>query len=251
MQLNTSWEKVSGWYEESTGKSGNYYHREVVLPNVLRLLGLNKASRLLDLACGQGVLARAIPKETEYLGIDLSVSLIEEARKLDNNRKHSFGVADVTGKLPIRSSNFSHAAIILALQNISHPFKVIKNASEQLMTDGKLVIVINHPCFRIAKLSCWQIDKEKMIQYRRIDGYMSPTRAEIESSPFDKKDNVKTISFHYPLSAIIEMLTDNGFAIGAIEEWVSPKKSEGKMAKMEDKARSEFPMFMGIVSYRR
>jgi hypothetical protein len=44
------------------------------------------------------------------------------------------------------------------------------------------------------------------------------------------------------------MLIDNGFLIERIEEWVSPKKSEGGMAKVEDSARAEFPLFMAIVA---
>ena len=42
------------------------------------------------------------------------------------------------------------------------------------------------------------------------------------------------------------MLTDNGFLITNIEEWVSPKKSEGPMAIIEDRARNEFPLFLAI-----
>ena len=42
------------------------------------------------------------------------------------------------------------------------------------------------------------------------------------------------------------MLLDNAFVIKKIEEWISPKKSEGKMAKIEDEGRKEFPLFMAI-----
>jgi hypothetical protein len=44
------------------------------------------------------------------------------------------------------------------------------------------------------------------------------------------------------------MIADNGFLIERIEEWVSPKKSEGVMAKVEDRARAEFPLFMAMVA---
>jgi ubiquinone/menaquinone biosynthesis C-methylase UbiE len=252
MQKNTSWEPVSEWYSEMVGAEGDYYHKQVILPNVLRLLKLQRNSKLLDLACGQGVLARVIPKEVEYLGLDLSTTLIEEARKNDQNPNHSYGVTDVGKELPIRASGFSHVAIVLALQNIKHPFNVIKNAARHISPKGgKLVIVLNHPSFRIPKHSDWEVDKLKQIQYRKEDSYMSHIEIPIDSSPFDKVNNQKTWSYHYPLSVYCEMLFDNGFLIETIEEWVSPKKSEGSMAKIEDKARNEFPLFMAISSCRK
>ena len=248
---NTSWEQAGDWYNKVVGVGGHYYHEKIILPNVLRLLNLQKNSRLLDLACGQGILARAIPAEVEYLGLDLAANLIDEARKVDTNLKHKYGVADVTKELPIRFSGFSHVAIILALQNIKHPFKVIKNAATHLDKGGKLIIVLNHPAFRIPKHADWEVDRQKLIQSRKEDAYMSALEIPIDSSPFDKKNNVITWSFHYPLSAYSEMLFDNGLVIEKIEEWISDKKSEGAVAQMEDKARKEFPMFMTLVSSRK
>lgn len=248
---NTSWEQAGDWYNKVVGTGGHYYHEKIILPNTLRLLNLQKDSKLLDLACGQGVLARAIPEDVEYLGLDLAPSLIEEARKNETNSRHRYGVADIAKELPIKYSGFSHIAIILALQNIKHPFNVIKNVAKHLNKDGKFIIVLNHPSFRIPKHADWEMDKQKQIQYRKVDSYMSSLEIPIESSPFDKNKNVTTWSFHRPLSAYSEMLLDNGLVIEKIEEWVSDKKSEGGMAKIEDNARREFPMFMTIVSCRK
>ena len=113
------------------------------------------------------------------------------------------------------------------------------------------MLILNHPSFRIPKHADWEVDRVKKIQYRKVECYMSPLEIPIESSPFDRINNVSTTSFHYPLSAYSEMLFDNGFVIEKIEEWVSPKKSEGGMAEVEDKARKEFPLFMAIVASKR
>lgn len=246
MQKNTSWEMIGDWYNETVGEKGSYYHQKVILPNLIRLLELKKNSKLLDLACGQGILARTIFDDVEYLGLDLAPNLIDEARKLDKNPIHSYGVADITKDLPIRNSGFSHAAIVLALQNVKHPFNVIKNSAKHLQTNGRLVIVLNHPSFRIPKHADWEVKEGK--QFRIVDNYMSHLEIPIDSSPFGQKNNLQTWSFHYPLSAYSEMLFDNGFVIEKIEEWVSDKKSEGGMAAIEDKARKEFPLFMTIVA---
>lgn len=241
---STSWEKVGGWYKSLVGKQGHYYHQHVIIPNVLRLLELRDDFSVLDLGCGQGILASAINQKADYTGVDLARNLIDEARVNDKNPKHKYIVADITKEL-----NFNYRVdritLILTLQNIRRPFFVFKNISKLLRNDGKVVMVINHPCFRIPKHSDWLI--EKGVQYRKVDSYMSNIEIPIDSSPFDKRDNKVTWSFHYPLSTISEMMFDNGLCIEKIEEWVSDKVSTGGAARMENHARKEIPMFMAIV----
>jgi ubiquinone/menaquinone biosynthesis C-methylase UbiE len=250
-----SWQKVAPWYNRITNEGqGHYYHQHVVIPGVLRLLELNIKSqisniKLLDLACGNGVLAKAIPNNVEYLGIDNAPSLINEAKRTDHNPKHKYLVADITKPLiPLEAKGSltgTHATIILALQNIPNPSKVFQNASFHLLTRGPLVIVLNHPAFRIPRQSSWGIDESRKIQYRRVDKYMSPMDIPINMNPSDRNSQV-TMSYHFPLSDYSKMLKDAGFVIDLIEEWTSDKESEGRAARMENRSRSEIPLFLAI-----
>ncbi|HEX8923247.1 MAG TPA: class I SAM-dependent methyltransferase [Patescibacteria group bacterium] len=242
---NTSWQGVGKWYGQIVGEKGHYYHQKIILPNVIRLLGLKEGEKLLDIGCGQGILARSIPENIEYTGIDLAPNLIEEAKRMDKDRNHIFKVADATKELNYMEV-FDKAAVILAVQNMEKPFGMIKNAYKALKKGGRLVMVINHPAFRIPKNSDWGVDREKRIQFRKLWAYMNPIKIPIESNPFHGEKSETTWSFHYPLSAYTEMIHDNGFLIENIEEWISDKKSEGGAAAMEDKARKEIPLFMAI-----
>src|SRR5258705_953134 len=56
----TDWGKVAEWYDDLVGDSGSEFHREVVLPGVVRLLAPAAGERVLDVACGQGVLCRLL-----------------------------------------------------------------------------------------------------------------------------------------------------------------------------------------------
>lgn len=244
---NSSWQRVSGWYNKTVGDEGHYYHQHVIMPNVKRIFNLKPKESLLDLACGQGVLERNLDKEIEYTGIDLASNLIREANGQKINPGHKFLVADVSKDLPINKNDFDAGAIILALQNIKKPFGVIRNFAKHLKKNGRLVIVLNHPVFRIPRHSSWDDDENDRIQYRRIDDYMSPLEIPIVAHP-GKRESENTWSYHYPLSAYSEMLFDNGLVIEKIEEWVSDKKSTGSNAKVEDRARKEFPLFMAIVA---
>jgi ubiquinone/menaquinone biosynthesis C-methylase UbiE len=250
---STSWEKVGKWYDESVGEQGHYYHQSLIIPHVLKLLDFKDPAScsLLDLACGQGVLGRQIPNETTYVGIDSAISLIKAARHYNKNPLHQYLQSDVTQKLPITKTDFTHASIILALQNIEHPQQVLKNVSSHLQVGGKLIIILNHPCFRIPRQSSWKVDAENKIQYRRIDRYMSSMTIPIQMHPGKGGSSPQTVSFHHPLSAYSSWLKEAGFTIDLIDEWCSNKVSEGKAAKMENRSRAEIPLFMAILASKK
>ncbi len=244
--MDTSWQKSSSWYKKAVGDEGHFFHQQVVLPNSLRLLHLQPDSTLLDLACGQGVLARTIPAIKSYTGFDLSSSLVKAAKKLNRHPNYDFFTADVTQSLPLKNA-FSHAAIILALQNIDLPQAVIANAAKHLAPNGLFLIVLNHPCFRIPRQSSWEIDSANKIQYRRLNRYFSPLKIPIRTNPSLGERSPLTWSFHQPLSAYTQMLSQNGFVIKELEEWTSTKESLGKAAKMENRGREEFPLFLTLL----
>jgi SAM-dependent methyltransferase len=247
---DSSWENSQKWYNDIVGPQGHYYHTQVVLPNTLRLLNLNLNSTLLDVACGQGVLARAIGKVQHYCGYDLSSSLINEAKKLNKIKSFKFFVHDATRPLDPSLGLFSHAACLLALQNIPSPIDVFKSISVHIESGGKFVFVINHPSFRIPRMSGWIIDEKKKLQSRRIDAYMSHQKIPIATHP-SQPNTQNTLSFHYPLSYFCDALKNSGFYIETVEEWCSNKTSTGKMATQENRARKEFPLFMAIVAIKK
>lgn len=259
---SNSWNKVSGWYNKITANGGHYFHRQVIIPNVLRLLNLepqsiqHKASyNVLDLACGNGVLAKSLPKTVKYTGVDSAENLIKKAKLEDKNYSHKYLIADVTHPLSL-TEQFTHAVIILALQNLDRPEKAIENAYKALNSNGYLLIVINHPMFRIPRQSSWGMDDARKIQYRRIDRYITPMAIPVNMNPSDRNSEI-TMSYHYPLTDYTKMLKAaglpagrQGFVIELIEEWTSDKESFGRAKKMEDRARAEIPLFMAIVAQK-
>ncbi len=70
----------------------------------------------------------------------------------------------------------------------------------------------------------------------------------IQAHPSKGKDSPVTWTFHHPLSSYFQWLNATGFTVETMEEWVSTKESEGKNAKMENRSRAEFPLFLTIVA---
>lgn len=247
---DTSWETSSSWYDKIVGAKGHYYHQQVIIPGILRLLEAEKTSQphLLDLACGQGILARHLPKGMKYCGIDGSASLIESAKRYGQKGTHQFLVHDLMNAIDLPSKDFSHATCILAVQNLAQPTALFSTASAYLRKNAPFIIVLNHPCFRIPRQSGWGVDEQKKLQYRRIERYMSSLKIPIQTQPSKQTSSEQTWSFHNPLSYYTAQLKQAGFVLDQIEEWCSDKKSVGKTAAMENRSRQEFPLFMTLIA---
>lgn len=244
---DTSWQKVAGWYKNIVRDDGHYYHQHVVIPSSLKLLNLAKDSSVLDVGCGQGVLTRYIPKDIEYYGIDNARLLIDAARVVDKNPHHQFFISDATKPFSFEKKDFTYAILMLSLQNMEYPELVIKNISSYMRIGGKLLIVLNHPSFRIPRQSSWGIDEQNKLQFRRINRYLSPLKIPITAHP-GRQQSALTWSFHHPLSDYSTYLYNAGFCIEKIEEWSSDKESVGKASKMENRSRAEIPLFMAILA---
>lgn len=244
--MEKSWDSSKEWYSSCVGEKGHYYHQSVVLPNSIRLLG--KVTSLIDLGCGQGVLARQLPSDVEYVGVDQSKELISEAKRMSKDK--TFIVADVCENFPLEKTDFDGGCFMLSLQNMEQGEKAIANAAKHMKKMGKLLIVLNHPCFRIPRQSDWGFDEKMQLQYRRMNGYLSAQKIPIQTNPGKGSASASTMSYHHSLSDYFMWLNKAGFAVAKMEEWISDKKSEGARAKIEDRARKEFPLFLALLAIK-
>jgi ubiquinone/menaquinone biosynthesis C-methylase UbiE len=244
------------------------------MPNLLRVLDPRPSETILDIACGQGFFSREIAKTgAKVVACDIAKELIDLARKhqdqgKDKNIDYHVSAANVLGFCP--SGSINAAIIVLALQNIEDISGVFHECAKVLKSSGpsglgsRLIIVLNHPAFRIPKHSSWQWDEPAHAQYRRVDAYMSDTRERIDMNPgttlspsHDQKDNMSkkdknfTVSFHRPMQVYFKALAKAGFVVTHLEEWISHKQSDaGPRAKEEDRIRKEIPMFLMIEAGR-
>ena len=97
--------------------------------------------------------------------------------------------------------------------------------------------------------SGWEFDEKKNVQYRRVDAYLTSYRSAIAAHP-GSAPHLKTFSFHRPLQSYVYELAAHGFVIDALEEWISNKKSTGRRADAENRARTEIPMFLALRARR-
>ena len=106
---NNSWQKVNKWYGKITEGEGHYYHKNVIIPKLLKIISENPKSKIVDFGCGSGILGRSLNKSTKYTGIDLSEGLIGIAKRQDRSNHHEYFVADASEiKLKDNEKNCSY-----------------------------------------------------------------------------------------------------------------------------------------------
>jgi ubiquinone/menaquinone biosynthesis C-methylase UbiE len=144
---DTSWEAVAGWYDKLLEGEGTY-QKELILPNLLRLMDLKKGHSVLDLACGQGFFAREFAKLAgTVIGADASKALITIAQKNSPNSL-AFHVASADSLSFLKDRSVDKVAIVLALQNIENVADVLRECARVIKKGGSLYIVLNHPAFQ-------------------------------------------------------------------------------------------------------
>lgn len=244
----TSWDKVSGWYADLL-KDDDTYQSKVILPNLLRLMDLQKGEKVLDLACGSGYFSKEFSKTAKVVGVDLARGLVEIARK--NVPNANFFVSSAEKLDFLSDKSISQIVINLAIQNMANPHLVFKECARVLKSGGSLHLVLNHPTFRIPKKSEWGWDEAQKIQYRRVDAYLSESKEKIQMHP-GAAPSVHTYSFHRPLQYFFKTLGNQNFYVNRLEEWTSNRKSqEGPRAKAENTARKEIPLFMYLEAIKK
>ncbi|MCI0438429.1 MAG: class I SAM-dependent methyltransferase [Chloroflexi bacterium] len=246
-----SWDHVAPWYDSLVSDGGTDFHQAVIIPGVLRLLQLRKGERVLDLGCGQGVVSRAMQRAgAAVTGVDLSPRLIEAARQR-SPKEIQFVIGDARRLDFAKDAEFDAAAWVLSAQNMDSIDRAFVECGRVLRVGGRIVVVITHPAFRIPRQSRWRLDEASKQLLREVNVYLNPLKIPIDMKPFKTPKRAITWTYHRPLHAYVNGLAAAGLWVNALEEWASHKASQpGPMARAENRARSEFPLFLAIRAVR-
>jgi SAM-dependent methyltransferase len=248
-RVATSWDAIAAWYDGWVGHQGSRYHREVAIPALLELLQPRAGERILDIGCGQGVLAPYLAAHgASYTGLDASARLIALARRRHAN-SGKFLVADAAGlaQVPtLRPSSFDACVFLLSIQDMAPLSEIIASAARMLNEKGRLVLLLPHPAFQVPRQSGWGWDERRKLRYRRIDRYLSPLAV-----PTGRDERRLLRRFHRPLGDYVSALGASGLVVRKLIEvpghWANAPPEQRVAA---ERALSEFPLFLGLLALR-
>jgi ubiquinone/menaquinone biosynthesis C-methylase UbiE len=242
--MKTDWDNVASWYDTHL-EGADTYQAKVITPNLLRMLAVKKGETVLDLACGQGYFSRLIAATgAQVTGLDLSKDLIAMAKEKSPTIFYSVASSESTG---LKKESVDSVVTVLAFENIKKIDETVAEIQRVLKKEGRFILVMLHPAFRIPQHADWGFDTKKELQYRRVDKYLSEIKVDIELNPHKGGKGVTSTTFHRPLQWYMKIFKKHDLAVTSMEEWISHKKSgAGPRQKAEDAARKEFPMFIAL-----
>ena len=218
----SDWDAMAAWLDNKHQDEGDLWHRALIDPPVLRLLGDVAGLRVLDLACGNGYLARKLAgRGAHVVGVDRSGGLIDLAQRRETRdpRGVVYHVADAAYLDALEDDSFDLVACHMALMDIDNAAGALREVARVLRAQGRFIASLSHPCFDILNASAWVVERMAfdVTVWRKIGRYREIARSEcpwmIGPSTFHH-----TPAYHRPLSWYFRAFRSAGLAVTALEE---------------------------------
>jgi 2-polyprenyl-3-methyl-5-hydroxy-6-metoxy-1,4-benzoquinol methylase len=212
---------------------------------VLSAIGDTHGLAVLDAGCGEGYISRILAeKGAKVTGIDFSAELIKAAKthELSAELPVTFDVGSVNS-LPYDPGTFDLVLCNHLLNDLADPAQAIREFARVLTGDGRIIILMLHPCFynKHAErdqpgnnlLTAAYFQARSITQNFEVDGLQSPA---------------PNTTWLHPLEFYTTTLQEAGFAITSLTE---PHPSE-QLLRSDDWWRTSFtrPLFILMVAQR-
>ncbi|MDQ2902348.1 MAG: class I SAM-dependent methyltransferase [Ktedonobacteraceae bacterium] len=211
-----SYDDIAEWYDRYLQARPVY--DEVILPNLLELVGACQGEDVCDLACGQGWVARTLARRgARVTGLDLAPNLLALARR--SEEQEPLGIVyhegDAQRADPLSDSSFTGCVCVMALTNIPDLTAVFQTVRRILKPGGWFVFAIPHPCFETPHAQWVPLPDPEHALARLVSGYFDE-RHWFSSNPDGARGRVG--EHHRMLSTYLNTLSAAGFILERVIE---------------------------------
>lgn len=219
--LRNSWNEKADDWQIQVGDEGDRNRRQNSDPFLWDFLGKNLENKcVLDAGCGTGYLSRKIAQQRALVtGVDISDNMITIAKELaQKNTLPGTYIADSISSLQeLETSFFDIIVSNYVLQDTPEIDKVLQAFHRVLKDDGRVIIVITHPCFPQSDFT--NVREDNSVHFKWTQSYLD-VRKIIEKPWGHFKSDF--IFYHRPLSYYWKTFRDCGFIVTKFDE-PSPK----------------------------
>jgi SAM-dependent methyltransferase len=212
------WDALAKWRDHRMGEGGDLWHRALIDPSLLALLGSVRGRRVLDVGCGNGYLTRRFRRRgaTRAVGVDASLASIRLARRRE--AAHPSGAEFVQGDAArlarFEAGTFDRIVANMAFMDIRDAAATIREMGRLLAPGGRLVFSINHPCFDVDDRSTWLVEHPPYRESisRKVENYRRERPVRVPWKISDT-ETAYTTAYHRTLGTYSRYLHDAGLAI--------------------------------------
>lgn len=220
------WDQKAQFWDELHGDEGNLFHRQLIGPAVERLLHLRPGERVLDVACGSGVMARRLALlGARVTATDYSPALLERARSRGQagGEPILYRLADATDEAALAAlgeAQFDAVICTMALMDMPVIGPLFRAARRLLGAGGRFVFATAHPAFNsnnpvfVAELA----DSDGMLLTRysiKLSAYLSIAPTKAAGAP---NEPAAHYYYHRPLHELLGEAFAAGFVVDGLEE---------------------------------
>ena len=222
------WEEHAGWWQAGFTEGADPEYVEQILPMAADCLA--HATRVLDVGCGEGQVARlaAAQGSSAVVGVDPTWSQLAVARQRGGGPAYARSGA---AALPFRDGSFDGVVACLVFEHITDVDDSIAEVARVLIPEGRFAFFLNHPLLQTPS-SGWIDDQilDPPEQYWRIGPYL------VEDESVEEVEKGVFIPFiHRPLSRYVNAMAGNGLLVTRMEE---PPPPAGFLARAAEYAQA-------------
>jgi 2-polyprenyl-3-methyl-5-hydroxy-6-metoxy-1,4-benzoquinol methylase len=147
--LPNRWDINASFWVQIIREHRDRYRNELTDPAMLNRIGQPDGLTVLDAGCGEGYFSRILARNgATVTGIDSSTKLIEaaNAQNLTDELPICFDIGSVDD-LPYADGAFDLVVCNHLLNDLYDPSRPISEFARVLRNDGRLIILMLHPCF--------------------------------------------------------------------------------------------------------
>jgi SAM-dependent methyltransferase len=224
--VSDAWEANAQWWQSGFTEGADPEYEEQMLP--LAAEELAGATRVLDIGCGEGQIARLAARggATTVVGVDPTWAQVDEARRRAGGPVYARAEA---ARLPFADASFDAVVACLVFEHIEAVDEALAEVGRVLAPGGRFLFFLNHPLLQTPG-SGWIDDQilDPPEQYWRIGPYLDESVMVEEVAK-----GVHLPYVHRPLSRYVNALVASGLVIRRMLE---PPPPPGFLAAAQEYA---------------
>ncbi|MET0454815.1 MAG: class I SAM-dependent methyltransferase [Mycobacterium sp.] len=216
--MDETWDGIAEWYTRLVrdGSAMHEFSRDILLALLPQQLA---GSSVLDLGCGEGIVARAVAaRGATVVGIDSSEALIMQARTAERSHPagasyhlDSYHLDDGQSLDTIDDESMDWVVAALSLNNVADLDAAITAVKRVLKPTGKLAFTVPHPCFEAPGATFVDMDGtvRRVVGDYRAEGFWRSTHPQSVR---------RAGNYHRTISSYTAALVDHGFSVEVLAE---------------------------------